>query len=362
MQRGDPALGGELAGTVRRYLADNVPRAVARDGGSDGWSGLAALGAAAVLVPAVDGGLGLSMAELGETLEALGASAYPGPFIASAIAATSLLLLTGGGSRWLPRLAAGEVVATVAAEEEAAAGAWSAVATRASRGVVTGRKIGVAHGQRADLFLVLAADEDGQGVYAVAADAPGLRVEPAPGLDPSRPTVGLRLDAVPGERISQGDHAAAAARCRDRVMAAWCADGVGAAQAAFDLAGAHARTRTQFGVPIGSFQAVQHLLVDAFGALVSAREGVREALVSDAAGDAAAARRAAVMAKAWAGERLPRVGATAIQVLGGIGFTWEHEVGILYKRLLGLQTALGTTADSLAALADLEWGALLSQA
>ncbi|MHB8342092.1 MAG: acyl-CoA dehydrogenase family protein, partial [Mycobacteriales bacterium] len=290
------------------------------------------------------------------------ASAYPGPFVASAVGATSLLLATGGGGRWLPRLVTGEWLATVAGEEDGAPGCWSAQTTRARGGAVTGRKIAVAQGLRADCYLVLARDESGVGVYAVPRDAVGLAVVPEPGPDPSRPTVSLVLDAAPGERTGPGDHSAAAGRSCDRVLAAWCADGVGAAQAAFDLACAHARTRTQFGVPVGSFQAVQHLLVDAFGWLVSAREGVREALACDSGDDPALAHRAAVMAKAWAGEQLPRVGATAIQVLGGIGFTWEHEVGILYKRLLGLQTTHGTVADSLAAFADLEWGELLSRA
>ncbi|MHB8450724.1 MAG: acyl-CoA dehydrogenase family protein, partial [Mycobacteriales bacterium] len=122
----DAALGPELARTVGRYLADHVPRAVARDGGSDGWPGLAALGAAAALVPVGAGGLGLTMADLGEVLEVLGASAYPGPFVASAVGATSLLLATGGGGRWLPRLVTGEWLATVAGEEDGAPGCWSA--------------------------------------------------------------------------------------------------------------------------------------------------------------------------------------------------------------------------------------------
>src|SRR5207237_8752951 len=129
---------------------------------------------------------------------------------------------------------------------------------------------------------------------------------------------------------------AAVAEVVDRVLVAMVTDGVGAAHAALDLAVAYAGERVQFDKPIGSFQAVQHLCSDMLQALELGRAGAYYALWACDA-DAGERHRAAVMAKAFAADAFPRIGAAAIQVFGGVGFTWEHDVDLFSKRLLTLQ-------------------------
>jgi alkylation response protein AidB-like acyl-CoA dehydrogenase len=144
----------------------------------------------------------------------------------------------------------------------------------------------------------------------------------------------------------------AIAAMRDRVLAAWLADGLGAAQAMFDIAMEHAKTRIQFGVPIGSFQAVQHLLVDAFSTLQAGKFSVETALTA-ADADPDERHRAVTMAAAWCCDGFFNVAATTIAVLGGIGFTWEHDAHLYYKRLLTLQTMRGGSPAALEELAAL---------
>ena len=139
----------------------------------------------------------------------------------------------------------------------------------------------------------------------------------------------------------------------DRVLAALVVDGLGAAEVALEMAVAYAKERTQFGRPIGSFQAVQHLCADMLLSLELGRAGAYYALWAADEASPAEAHRAATMAKAFAGDAFFRIGANAIQVFGGIGFTWEHDVHLFYKRLLTLQQAHGTATEHLEELADL---------
>jgi hypothetical protein len=142
------------------------------------------------------------------------------------------------------------------------------------------------------------------------------------------------------------------ALARDRTLAAWVADGVGAADRVLELTIAYAKERRQFGHPIGSFQAVQHLCADMFRTVELARSGAWYALWACDAAERRERRRAVAMAQAFASAELPRVGADAIQVHGGVGYTWEADVHRYYKRLLSLAQSFGTADDQLNALAD----------
>jgi alkylation response protein AidB-like acyl-CoA dehydrogenase len=140
---------------------------------------------------------------------------------------------------------------------------------------------------------------------------------------------------------------------RDRLLVAAAVDGLGAASRALEMAVGYAGEREQFGRPIGSFQAVQHLCADMLIDIEIGRAACYYALWAGAAADPRERRRAALMAKAWASDAFFRVGAACIQVHGGIGFTWEHDAHLPYKRLLTLQHRLGGSSDQLAELADL---------
>jgi alkylation response protein AidB-like acyl-CoA dehydrogenase len=193
----------------------------------------------------------------------------------------------------------------------------------------------------ADILLVLALDAAGMGLFAVNTDASGVSVQLEHGIDQTRKRFRVTLDDAPAHRLATPSPEAIEAVIDD-VLIATAADALGAAQAVMNMAIEYAKVRKQFGQVIGSFQAIQHLCVDMFETVELARSGVIHALwASDAHGTQADERHlAALRAKAFAG-RLATVGDTAIQVFGGIGYTWEHDAHLYLKRLLSWSGLLG---------------------
>jgi alkylation response protein AidB-like acyl-CoA dehydrogenase len=307
-----------LADSVRRLLAEaGLPRkGYGEPPDRDLWRKLADLGVVAALAPESADGLGLSLADVGGVLKELGRACYSGPFVASAVGATTLLSAIGD-TDLLGKVVAGDVIATVVDGDV------------------------VDSGTLADVLLIVDGDAVRMTEDFTATDAPTI--------DGSRSLATISYaDAQP---LAQSA-ADAIAAMRDHVMAAWLADGLGAAQAVFDLAMAHAQTRVQFGVPIGSFQSVQHLLVDAYATLQAGRLSVENALAG-ADGEPDDFHRAVTMAAAWCCDGFFEIAATGIAVLGGIGFTWEHDAHLYYKRLLSLQATRGGSAAALEELARL---------
>jgi alkylation response protein AidB-like acyl-CoA dehydrogenase len=348
-----------LRATVRRFLVEQAPiqpyvRELYGDwrGTTDSvWKGLADLGVTGLLVPSEHGGAGMGMVDMGVVVEELGRAVHPGPFLSSAVAGASALVAVGDGDDLLGSIADGSLVTTVALTEGDGR-SWTQVDTRFSAGALTGTKTFVPDAIAADVLIVTALDEDGLvALFAVEAGAPGLNVEPSPSVDGTRPQGNVILDGTSARRLGDGDATAAVGTVVDRVRVALVTDGVGAAQAALDLAVAYAKERVQFDHPIGSFQAVQHLCSDMLQALELGRAGAYYALWACDAADSEERHRAAVMAKAFAADAFPRIGASAIQVFGGVGFTWEHDVHLFYKRLLTLQQAYGDASDALEELA-----------
>lgn len=353
----------QLRAEVRRFLEERAPLAWVRerlagaDPGADAaWQGLVAMGLPGLRAPAACGGSDLGLLELGVVQEELGRALHPGLFAASALGAVEILRELGD-SRWLPAVADGGRIGTLAVYEPGRRWDWSPPETRAEAGPegarLRGEKTWVPELAAADLLLVVARDAEGCGVYAVPAAAPGVTREALDHADPTRRWGRLRLDGAPAERLAAGDASAAVAAALDRITTGWVADGVGAAARALELATAHARDRVQFDRPVGSFQAVQHLLVDMLRDLELGRAGAYYALWACDAAPPAERRRAAAMAKAWSSEAFPRIGAGAIQVFGGLGFTWEADVQLYYKRLLGLAHAFGDAGAHLDTLAGI---------
>jgi alkylation response protein AidB-like acyl-CoA dehydrogenase len=349
-----------LRTTVRRFLAEQAPiQPYVRDlygdarGTTDAvWKGLAELGATGLLVPTEHGGAGMGMVDMGVVLEELGRAVHPGPFLSTAVAAVSALTGTGGDAELLASIADGSTVATVALVEDDGRD-WRRVATTFAGGALTGTKTFVPDAAAADVVLVTASHGSGLGLFAVDAGASGLVVEQSASIDGTRSQATVRLTDTPARRMGEGDATAVVAEVVDRVLVGLAIDGVGAAQAALDLAVEYAKERVQFDRPIGSFQAIQHLCSDMLQALELGRAGAYYALWACDAADAAERHRAAVMAKAFTCDAFPRIGASAIQVFGGVGFTWEHDVHLFYKRLLTLQEAYGDASDFLEELAGL---------
>ncbi|OBJ57973.1 acyl-CoA dehydrogenase family protein [Mycobacterium colombiense] len=343
-----------LRDTTRRFLAEKAPisqhvRALLDDpAGTDEavWRGLADLGTTGLLVPEEYGGAGMTMVEAGIVAEELGAALHPGPWLSTAVAAARALTRFGDNDiapKLLRGIADGTTVATVCIPDSPNA---SIAASRRDEAIVLREMIAaVPDAAAADVLLVVAEGDGGSALFAVRAGSSGLSVAPEHGIDQTRKQFRVTFDAVPAQRLAAAP-ADDLAAVIDDVLIATAADALGAARAIMGLAVEYAKTRTQFGQPIGSFQAVQHLCVDMFETVELARSGVIHALwASDAfpgtGGQSGEERHLAAMrAKAFAG-RLATVADTAIQVFGGIGYTWEHDAHLYLKRLLSWSALRG---------------------
>jgi alkylation response protein AidB-like acyl-CoA dehydrogenase len=328
-----------LRDTVRQLLAEKASvashvRPLLDDptGSTDTvWRGLASLGATGVLVPADHDGAGMTMVEAGVVAEELGAALNPGPWLSSAVAATRALTRTGTDDGLLAEIACGTAIATV--------GPLSGARPVADGATLRGALTAVPDVAAANVLLVLADEPTGAGLYAVDPTSDGVTVTARHHVDPTRKLFDIELDGVTARRLADAS-ADAVEGLVDDVTIARAADALGAATAVMNLAVEYAKVRRQFDQPIGSFQAVQHMCVDMYEAVELARSGVIHALWAADAAEPAERHRAALRAKAFAG-RLTSVGDTAIQVFGGIGFTWEHDAHLYLKRLLGWSAYLG---------------------
>jgi alkylation response protein AidB-like acyl-CoA dehydrogenase len=322
----------DVAGHVRPLLEDPTGTT------DDVWQGLSALGATGLLIPEEFGGAGMTMVEAGVVAEALGAALNPGPWTSSAVCAVRALVATGASgsaAALLRAMADGTTIATVGPLDGPRPSAVRSEDTTMLRGGIEG----LADAAAADATLVIANEDGGAGLYLVDPASHGVTATARPHVDPTRKRFDVEFDDVAASRLASVSDDAFAGIVDD-VTIAYAADALGAAQAVLDLAVDYAKVRKQFDQPIGSFQAVQHLCVDMYETVELARSGVIHALWAADAAESAERHLAALRAKAFAGQ-LAAVGDTAIQVLGGIGFTWEHDAHLYLRRLLGWSAFLG---------------------
>jgi alkylation response protein AidB-like acyl-CoA dehydrogenase len=367
----------ELRASVRRFLADRVPITAVRalmdgaDGGDPAVWTMAGqqLGLQGITIPEEYGGSGFTFAEQAIVLEELGAALYGGPYMASAVLAANALLASGDDAAkkaYLPGIASGALIATLAFTEED--GSWEADATRltataasasasatasvsgaapaAAASVVggwrlDGRKSFVLDGHTAGLILVVGRTEAGLGLFAVPGDAEGLTRTALPTLDQTRKLARLDFDGVAATLIgTDGGGEALLGRVLDIAAIAQAAEQLGGAQRTLDMAVDYAKVRHQFGRPIGSFQAIKHRCAD----LLLEVESLRSAVVYAAAAvaeDSAEIPVVAALVKAYASDVYFHVAAENIQIHGGIGFTWEHDAHLYFKRAKASELFLG---------------------
>lgn len=335
-----------LRDTVRRFLAEKAsmadhvrPMLTDPKGTTDGvWNGLAALGTTALLIPAEFGGEGASMVEAGVALEELGAALHPGPWLSSAVAAPRALGRFGAtneAAALYGALADGSTIATVAL-----AGERTPTVHRDGAGLtLRGELDRVSDAAAADVLLVPVGDSERTDLIAVATSSPAVSITPISGIDQSRKMSRVCLDDAPGQVVGVADGQAVRALVDDLLIAHGC-DAVGAAGRVLAMTVDYAKVRHQFGRPIGSFQAVAHLCVDMYEIVELARSGVLYALWAADHADPEDRHRAALRVKAFAGH-LTGVADRAIQVFGGIGFTWEHDAQLYLKRLLSFSRFMG---------------------
>jgi alkylation response protein AidB-like acyl-CoA dehydrogenase len=300
------------------------------------------LGLAGLIVPERFGGQGFSMLELSIALDELGRELAGGPFFASACLAVLALRNVASAeeqAEWLPKLASGETIATLAGPGEASA----------ADGRVSGTLRFVIDAQNAGLLLVPAREADGVGLYALEAGQMGVHVEAAPGLDLTRKFAHVGLTGARARRLgAPGSAAAGLARTRAEATIGLASEQVGAAARCLELAVAHTKQRFQFGRAIGSFQAVKHRAVDALTLLELARSAAWWAAWTATRGDVA---EAAAVAHSTACEAFEKAAYECIHLHGGIGFTWEHDAHLYYRRARADRVLFGEPAAHRAGLA-----------
>jgi len=338
-----------IAETVRGFFTEHATsartRAAMAGEGIDRalWSAFAAeLGLAGIALPEEHGGTGLGMIELALVAEAAGAQVAALPLLGHAMIGQAI---AKGGSEeqraeWLPRLAAGEIIAATV---------WAPEAQ-----LVAGRLSGtfalVPHGAVADLLLVYG----GNNAWIIDLKGAGVTVTPHVTMDQTRPLATVILHDAPVEMLDDCDAAIAAALAAGWICLA--AEALGGAQETLDRTVAYARERVQFGRPIGSFQAYKHRLADMMIEIEQARSAVYWAAcaVDENSEEAPIALHAA---KSFAADTFFMCAGNMIQLHGGIGFTWEHDAHLYFKRARSIQTLLGHGAYHREAVAAMILGA-----
>jgi alkylation response protein AidB-like acyl-CoA dehydrogenase len=335
-----------------RYKLEEVRRLALEDprGFTDAqWGEIAELGWPGLAIAEEHGGLGLGVVELVVLQEELGYALAPTPFL-STVAAGLLLQAAGSEAQRaerLPALAAGEARATVAQWEPGGSHAPDEPALEPVGSALTGTKIAVPDAGSAD-WAIVTASEDRHFLVDLAQD--GVTVEPQEALDPTRRLFSLHFDEAEAHRLPGDGHGVAAAYAG--ICAAIAAESVGVAQRALEMAVAYASDRKQFDRPIGAYQAVSHRCAQM---LLEVEGGRSLAYYAGWACDhePQTAPLAASMAKAYASDAGWRVTASSIQVHGGIGFTWEHDLHLFLKRAKANAHTFGDARWHRARVADL---------
>lgn len=341
------------------FLNENAPLAHLRklrdsrdaDGVSrDLWRAFGEMGLAGVIIPEAHGGAGLGAVEAGVVAESLGRTLTPSPFMGSAV--LSARVLVDGGSEaqqaaWLPKIAAGEAIVSLAVDEGAkhAPGKITTTAERSGNGFrLNGSKAMVLDGHVADAVIVAALTEGGLTLFLVDPKTAGMEVERTIMVDAHNAAritlndVQVDADAVIGT-VDGGETLLEGALNLGRACAA--ASLTGAGDQAFQLTMEYLKTRKQFGRAIGEFQALQHRAAHLFSEIEIARAATLGALQKLDAGDDDAAPLAVAVAKAKAGRVAELAVQEAVQMHGGVGMTDEYDVGLFMKRVRVLNELLG---------------------
>ena len=364
-----------LQNTAREFLSQECPPGLVRELYDDpkGFSPelhrkTAELGWTGLLIPEAHGGLGLGMLDMAILLEEIGRAVVPGPFVFSSVLTTLGLVQAGSSAQretWLPRLAAGQAIGTLAfleADDRLDARGVRLKAKKTKHGyVLSGTKMFVPFAEVADVLLVVARTsgkaEQGVSLFLVERQTPGLSLTPLDIVDQTRRVYRVEFQqvAVPKTALlgKKDKGWKIVTRLLDAACVALAADSLGGAQKALDLAVEYTKTRTQFNRPIASFQALKHMAAEMASDIEPARSLVWYAAYAFDALPAEAAR-AAALAKARLSDVYARTTNRAVQMHGGIGFTWEHDMHFWFKRAKWNEFAFGDATYHRERLARLE--------
>jgi acyl-CoA dehydrogenase len=325
----------------------------------DLWKQMAELGWTGILIPDTHGGAGMGLADLSVVLEALGRTLAPEPFLSTVLLAGELLNHAGSEAQkqaWLPGIASGEKILTVAYQESRSRYDLNRVSTKAENQdqswVLSGEKIQVLDGQSAEAFIVSARtsgntnDTKGITLFLVIKDTPGVKLTPLHRVD-NRASVILTLDGV---KVGQDSIVGSLdggyeplAHVVDRATIGLCAEMLGGMSQIFDDTINYLKTRQQFGVLIGTFQGLQHRAARLFMELELARSTVMAAARAADANDSDW-QPLVSLAKARCSDAYILAGNEGVQMHGGIGMTDEHDAGFYLKRARATEMTFGDAA------------------
>ena len=343
----------QLRDQVRRFLNEQcTPTAVRAilEGKEryDGklYSGLAELGVLGAAIPEEYGGVGLGHLELCVVAEELGRVLAPVPVASSIYLAAEFLMLAGSEgqkTQWLPKLASGEAIGTFALSEGQGRGTRDALTARVKNGKLSGMKVPVADGCDADFAVVAAKDETGGvSLYLVNLAGEGVSREELDTIDPTRSQARLSFDEAEADLLGgTGDGWNIATQVMDRAAVLMAFEQLGGADRALEMARDYALERMAFGRPIGSFQAIKHILADMYVSATLARSNCYYGAWALASG-AGELPVAAATARVSATTAFQHCSKNNIQVHGGMGFTWEFDCHLYYRRSNLLALTLGS--------------------
>ena len=353
-----------LRSTARKFLENECPSEVVRklmdtpEGMTPAlWGKLAEQGWLGLVYPEEFGGTGLGFVDLTVLMEEMGRAVMPGPFFSTVLLGGLAILEAGSAAQkkeWLSRIAAGKAKATLAWTEPNARWDAAGVTTTAKASgkgfVLSGVKLFVPDAHLADVLVVVArtregkSPEDGIGLFLVHKDAKGLEVKLLPTMDQTRKLCEVRLNdvSVGADAVLGDTHGgwAPLARVLERATVALCAEMCGGAQRVLDMTTDYAKIRIAFGKPIGSYQGVKHKAADMLVDVENAKSLTYYAAwaVDENVPEAALA---ASMAKAYTSDAYRKVSGAGIQLHGGIGFTWEHDLHLYFKRAKNSEFTFG---------------------
>jgi alkylation response protein AidB-like acyl-CoA dehydrogenase len=355
----------DIAKEARRFLDKECPTDYARDMYEDErgftdeiWAKMIEMDWMRVHIPETYGGIGMDQMDLIMVLEEMGRAVLPGPFFSTVLLAAETIMEAGNDSqkeRYLPGIAAGEIRGTLALHEPDGGADLGYIQMEAREDgdgfVLDGTKISVPDAHVADFLVCAARTEPGndlaQGItlFLVDLSADGVSVSLLPTMDGTRKLcavdfkeVQISPEAILGEPHKGWKHLR---RVLQRAQVGLCAECVGGAQRAMEIATEYAKIRIQFDQPIGAFQAIKHRCAQMYVEVESSRSILYWAAWAQDNGDSKESALAASVAKAYCSEAYTHVSTAGIQILGGTGFAWENEMQLYLKRAKANEQALG---------------------
>lgn len=353
-----------LAATVRELLEstadmDSVREASLSNTAIDRavWNGLAQMGVLGLHIPEEYGGAGYSFVETAIVFEELGRRLVPVPLLSSVIAAAAVLAAGTESQRaeYLPAIASGERIASLAIFEDPHD--LLEIRTEAARDGdgwrISGVKRYVTDAPHAEVFVISAATDDGVGLFVVDSDMQGVTVAASPSLDATRPLGEVVLDSVfvhADAYLGGEPNSGAVRKALDVGVVALAQEQAAGAQRCLEISVEYAKNRFQFGRAIGSFQAIKHMCADMLVAVEHAKSAALHA--ARALDDADESKIAVPLAKSVCSDAFVKASGDTIQILGGIGFTWEHDAHLYLKRAKSTSLLLGSVDSYRDRLAD----------